>query len=99
MTNTILKYIPAEELVEAPKEEVVESTPNITKTRVEEAVKYLKWIGVNPVPLDQSEYGGKGYKEIAKAVGLTEGQVKLLHEEYRQAKAEVNKQEEVTETL
>lgn len=99
MTNTILKYIPAEELVEAPKEEVVESTPNITKTRVEEVVKYLKWVGVNPVPLVDSAYAGKGYKEIAKEVGLTEKQVRELHKEYKSAKAEVNTPEEVTETL
>lgn len=96
MTNTILKYIPREELVEAPKETVEVSKPSLTKTRVEDAVKYLRWINVNPVPLDQSQYGGKGYKEIAKACGLTVDQVKQLHEEYLQAKSEVNQPVEVT---
>ncbi len=97
MTNTILKYIPQEELIEAPKEEVVVKDPSLTKARVETAYSYLKWVGAKYVPPEASEFGGKGYKEIAKASGLTVEQVKHLHAELKEAKAEVNKvEEEVT---
>ena len=97
MTNTILKYVPEEELVDAPREAVEVKAPALTKTRVTAAADYLKWIGVNPAPLEASEYAGKGYKEIAKATGLLESQVRELHKEYLEAKAEVNKVEETTE--
>ncbi len=56
-------------------------------------VEYIE----QPIPKEvenYKNYAGKGYKEIAKAVGLTVGQVKQLHKEYVQAKAEVNKVDE-----
>lgn len=94
MTNTILKYVPKEELkVEPVKAEEVKA-PSLTKVRVTKAYEYLKWVGVNPVPLEESEFAGKGYKEIAKEVGILPSQVKQLHKEYIEAKAEVNKVEE-----
>lgn len=101
MTNTILKHIAAEDLIDTPAEVVAPKTPSLTALRVTKAVDYLKWIGVNPVPLAQAEYAGKSYKEIAKACSLLPSQVKALHAEYHEAKViaaeQVASAEEVVE--
>jgi hypothetical protein len=97
MENVVLKYIAPEALkeVEAAVKEV--KVPSITKTRVEKTVEALKWVGVNPVPLANSDLAGLGHKAIAEKVGLTVEQVKKVQQDLAEAKAEVNKEEEVAE--
>lgn len=59
--------------------------PNLTAAKINAVYPYLQWIGASYIPAEFNKFAGKGYGDIAKECGVSETQVKTLHEQYQAA--------------